>query len=130
MTTPTNLMSHACCMHMALITSTATSKYNKQISKQPSKQVHYKTCASIYTYNDICCACSELHNCYFKKAEQVRDLHFSAFIIIILLVLLENGEYYSPCEEFDPEGIKATASEFNPSQVSHSTDFMYRSRLC
>ena len=32
-------------------------------------------------YDDIC-ACSELHDHCFKKAEQARDLHFSAFIII------------------------------------------------
>ena len=32
-------------------------------------------------YDDIC-ACSELRDRCFKKAEQARDLHFSAFIVI------------------------------------------------
>ena len=31
-------------------------------------------------YDDIC-ACSELRDRCFKKAEQARDLHFSAFIV-------------------------------------------------
>ena len=31
-------------------------------------------------YDDIC-ACSELRDCCFKKAEQARELHFSAFTL-------------------------------------------------
>ena len=66
---------------MILITSTATTKYNKQISKQPSK---YVTTTEEDMYNNIC-ACSELRDGCFKKAEQARDLHFSAFIIFAFL---------------------------------------------
>ena len=33
-------------------------------------------------YDDIC-ACSELRDGCFKKAEQARDSHFSAFIILL-----------------------------------------------
>ena len=33
---------------------------------------------------DGICACSELCDCCFKKAEQARDSHFSAFIIIVI----------------------------------------------
>ena len=34
-------------------------------------------------YDDIC-ARSELCDCCFKKAEQARDSHFSAFILAII----------------------------------------------
>ena len=42
-------------------------------------------------YDDIC-ACSELRDRCFKKAEQARDSHFSAFNIVMAHSLLLFGD--------------------------------------
>ena len=49
-------------------------------------------------YDDIC-ACSELRDHCFKKAEQERDFHFIAFIIKI------NYYYYPMLGSCRPEGF-------------------------
>ena len=38
---------------------------------------------------DDICARSELRDCCFKKAEQAKDLHFSAFIVCVFTTIFK-----------------------------------------
>ena len=57
-------------------------------------------------YDDIC-ACSELHDRCFKKAEQARDSHFSAFIAVSILHCCINSTLlWKPCNYYFPIFIR------------------------
>ena len=70
--------SHTHTHELIAITLRLRARVNKQISGQPSK---YIITTEEDMYNNIC-ACSELRDRCFKKAEQAKDSHFSAFIIV------------------------------------------------